>query len=182
MWSNILKDTSLKSFCMPWGVINLHILLQKCPQIGKTFSSLKDFFHPCMRNEQSFIFFPCVILASDKKSSIFSPCVIQATNQKSSFFSPCVILATDQKSSIFSSCVILAIDQKSSIFSSCVILETDLTKSLPQGWATSGFFRNSGFFFLPPWKIKKKPEPGKLTIFLSGKNWRYNPTLLQTCH
>ena len=35
------------------------------------------------------------------------------------------------------------------------------------------------FFFLPPWK--KKPEPGKLTIFLSGKNWRYNPTLLQTC-
>ena len=35
-------------------------------------------------------------------------------------------------------------------------------------------------FFLPSWK--KKPEHGKLTIFLSEKNWRYNPTLLQTCH
>ena len=35
------------------------------------------------------------------------------------------------------------------------------------------------FFYL---RGKKKPEPGKLTIFLSGKNWRYNPTLLKTCH
>ena len=35
--------------------------------------------------------------------------------------------------------------------------ETYLLESsiLIQGWATSGFFRNSGFFFLPPWK--KKP-------------------------
>ena len=49
-----------------------------------------------------------------------------------------------------------------------------------QGWATSGYIRNSGFFFLLSWK--KKPEPGKLTIFLSGKKWRYDPTVLQTCY
>ena len=30
--------------------------------------------------------------------------------------------------------------------------------------------------------VEKKPEPGKLTIFLSGKKWRYDATLLQTCH
>ena len=37
------------------------------------------------------------------------------------------------------------------------------------------------FFFLLLWK--NKPEPGKLTIFFNrGKKWRYDPTLLQTCH
>ena len=35
---------------------------------------------------------------------------------------------------------------------------------LLQGWATSGFFRNSGFFFFTSVE-KKQPEPGKLTIF-----------------
>ena len=51
-----------------------------------------------------------------------------------------------------------------------------------QGWATSGFIRISGFFFFFLLSWKKKSEPGKLTIFSSGKKWRYDPTLLQTCH
>ena len=35
------------------------------------------------------------------------------------------------------------------------------------------------FFFT---LVEKKPEPGKLTIFLSEKKWQYDATLLQTCH
>ena len=42
-------------------------------------------------------------------------------------------------------------------------------KQLNQGWVTSGFIRNSGFFFFFLLSWKNKPEPGKLTFFLIGE-------------
>ena len=50
-----------------------------------------------------------------------------------------------------------------------------------QGWATSGFIRNSWFFFFT-FVGKKNLSPASWLFFLSGKKWRFDPTLLQTCH
>ena len=49
-----------------------------------------------------------------------------------------------------------------------------------QGWATSGFIRNSGLFFF--YSRGKKTWARQVDYFFIGKKWRYDATLLQTCH
>ena len=61
-----------------------------------------------------------------------------------------------------------------------IIAQRALFRCLSQGWATSGFIRNSGFFFLLSWK--KTLSLASSFFFNRGKKWRYDPTLLQTCH
>ena len=64
-----------------------------------------------------------------------------------------------------------------------VIIQLTIIKQIEaflQGWATSGFIRNSRFFFFT--FMEKKTWARQVDYFFIGEKWQYDPTLMQTCH